>query len=97
MTQQKLACPYCGESYWPRGAWQHDKCKMVVKQAVVVKHAADVVVKHAADVVVKHAADVVVKQSRMADRHKQTPERAEYMRNYMRDRMRRIRLHREMP
>ena len=54
---------------------------MVVKQAVVVKH----------------AADVVVKQSRMADRHKQTPERAEYMRNYMRDRMRRIRLHREMP
>jgi hypothetical protein len=81
MTQQKLACPYCGESYWPRGAWQHDKCKMVVKQAVVVKH----------------AADVVVKQSRMADRHKQTPERAEYMRNYMRDRMRRIRLHREMP
>ncbi len=75
---EKRRCLGCGDEYWfPGQRWQHDRCSV----GVAVK---DVGVDAVLVEAVVNASNAVV--NRTKDRHKKTPERQAYMREYMRKR-----------
>ena len=85
-------CCGCGKSYWPAQRWMHNGCVQTAGNSLPRSpgrdsgEAVDARVLVANGAVVANAKPVKVVANRGGDRHKRTPERAEYMRELMRAR-----------